>query len=298
MLIALCHYLCVMKVQTNLLTDIKTYYLQELELLYGRHEAESLLNILIKHFLGLSRSDQAINKNFRLNETELLKIYFAVKELKKEKPVQYILGETEFLGLTLKVNQSVLIPRPETEELVSRIIQENTHELSTVLDIGTGSGCIALALKKAFPKSKVIATDVSRKVLAVAKENAKNLNLEIELQEFDVLDELQWVSFPSVDMIVSNPPYVTEKEKVYMKNNVLLYEPAKALFIKDNDPLIFYRKIGVLAKNILKPQGQLWFEINENFGRQIIELLKYQGFATVELIKDFNGKERMIKALL
>ncbi len=287
-----------MKVKTNLLTDIKSHYLKELTEIYDEQEALSLLNLLIEHFFGLSRTEQALQKDFRLNETELLKIHFAIKELKNEKPIQYIIGETEFYGLTIKVNPSVLIPRPETEELVDHIIKENKSGLNSILDIGTGSGCIALALKKAFPEAEITAIDMSKEALAIARKNAQNLKLEIALKETDILDELQWDSFKTTNLIVSNPPYVTEKEKESMKNNVLQHEPHQALFVKDTDPLIFYRKIGQLARKILLPQGQLWFEINEAYEQAVTDLLINQGFATVDVKKDIFGKDRMVKAVI
>jgi release factor glutamine methyltransferase len=283
-----------MKVKTNLLEDVKSHYLKELGEIYGEKEALSLLNILIDHFFGLSRTDQLLQKDFRLTETELLKIHFAVKELKKEKPVQYITGETEFYGMKIKVNPSVLIPRPETEELVDRIVKGNRKRpFKRILDIGTGSGCIALALKKAFPEAQVTAIDVSNQALDTARANSKQNSLEVDFRLVDILDRDSGKKLPDFDVIVSNPPYVTEKEKALLKKNVIDHEPHTALFVGDEDPLLFYRAITEFAVEKLKENGQLWFEINENYGNDVAALLKDHGLRNVRVIKDLFGKERM-----
>ena len=285
-----------MKVSTNLLKDVKGYYLSQLEGVYGREEAESLINILIKEFFGLSRAGQALNPDFRLNETELLKIHFAVKELKNEKPVQYITGKTEFYELEMKVDENVLIPRPETEELVDEIKKEYGKSFpENILDIGTGSGCIALALKKIFPRAKVVAIDVSNEALEIAKGNALTNNLDISLKKKDILDDNDILELGSFDLIVSNPPYVTESDKSLMKKNVLQYEPHIALFVKDDNPLIFYEAISNFALNNLSRGGQLWFEINEKYGNEITGLLKGKGFHEITLKKDLFGKNRFLK---
>ncbi len=283
-----------MKVKTNLLEDVKSHYLKELGEIYGEKEALSLLNILIDHFFGLSRTDQLLQKDFRLTETELLKIHFAVKELKKEKPVQYITGETEFYGMKIKVNPSVLIPRPETEELVDRIVKGNRKRpFKRILDIGTGSGCIALALKKAFPEAQVTAIDVSNQALDTARANSKQNSLEVDFRLVDILDRDSGKKLPDFDVIVSNPPYVPEKEKALLKKNVIDHEPHTALFVGDEDPLLFYRAITKFAVEKLKENGQLWFEINENYGNDVAALLRDRGFRNVGVIKDLFGKERM-----
>ena len=287
-----------MKVKTNLLKDVKSYYLEELTSVYGEAEALSIMNLLIRHFFGLSRVDQALQKDFRLTETELLKIHFAVKELKKEKPIQYITGETEFYGLKIKVNPSVLIPRPETEELVDLIVKNNKGcRVERILDVGTGSGCIALALKKQFPKAEVCGIDVSRGALETAAENSKLNGLEVTFRKMDILDKERRVELEGFDLIVSNPPYVTQSEKAILKKNVVDYEPHLALFVEDNDPLLFFYAVADFAKGKLLPGGQLWFEINEKFGNKVAGILKHHGFRQVKIIQDIFGKERFITAL-
>ena len=286
-----------MKVRTNLLKDVKNHYLQELEDIYDKREALSLLNILIEDFFGLTKTGQILEKDFRLNETELLKLHFAVKELKKEKPVQYITGKAEFCGLKIKVNENVLIPRPETEELIEHIKNKlQSLSINKIVDLGTGSGCIALALKKVFPKASVTAVDINEKTLDTAKENAVINNLGIKFEQKDILNIDELKSLGTFDLIVSNPPYVTDSEKKKMQNNVLKYEPHQALFVDDNNPLIFYKAISEFAKSNLNTGGQIWFEINEKYGNEVKELLEEKGFENVKIIKDLFGKNRFVKA--
>jgi len=288
-----------MSFQSNLLRELKRRYRTELIPLYGDKEALALLNGLISHFFGLSATDQVLHSDFRLSESEMLKIHFAVKELKEEKPIQYITGEREFAGLKLKVAPGVLIPRPETEELTEKIIAANQKKQSPeILDIGTGSGCIALALKKGLPHSRVTAVDVSSEAVTVAKENSRITSLDINVLPFDILDNKQWDRFGLFDIIVSNPPYVTQSDKKLMKKNVLHYEPETALFVPDGNPLLFYSAIAGFAKAHLKPNGQLWFEINENFGDEVVELLQKNGFNHVRLLRDIFGKNRFVTAHL
>ena len=284
-----------MNFSSNLLKEIKSYYQKELVLLYGEKEAAALLNRLILHFFGLTRVEQSLQPGFRLTETEMLKLHFAVKELKAEKPVQYITGETESAGLKIKVTPDVLIPRPETEELVQKIIEAvPAGKPLKILDIGTGSGCIALALKKSLPFSKVTAVDVSRGVLKVAKENGILNNLEIELFQTDILDKAESDKLGSFDVIVSNPPYVTEDDKKMMKNNVVNHEPHLALFVSNDDPLLFYRVIADFAKVHLVPKGSLWFEVNENLAKEVGNLLQQKGLKNIKRHLDFFGKERFV----
>lgn len=220
------------------------------------------------------------------------------------RPFQYVMGTSWFYGLTLQVNEAVLIPRPETEELVHQIINDvkewspdsGAHPLR-ILDIGTGSGCIALALKKNLPNVQVEAMDVSAAALKVARENAENLKLEVRFMEADILEwdlvvdqELKW------DVIVSNPPYITPAEKLEMEAHVLDYEPELALFAPEEAPLIFYQHIADFAGVHLKPSGALYFEINQAMGQEVVNLLEKKGFATVEVLKDMQGADRMVKA--
>ena len=286
-----------MKVRSNLLTEIKRYYLTELANLYGADEAGIMLNLLIEHFFGLKRTDQLLQPNFRLTETEMLKLHFAVKELKRERPVQYITGEVEFCGINLKVNPSVLIPRPETEELVDKIVKENVGKTRlTVLDIGTGSGSIALALKKLLTHSDIVAVDVSEKSLLVARENSLSTSLNVEFVKLNILNRQEWGRLEVFDLIVSNPPYVTESDKKMMSKNVVDNEPYIALFVTDDDPLLFYNAIANFALTHLNKGGELWFEINEKFGDDIRKLLENNGFVNVNVYSDFRGKDRFISA--
>jgi release factor glutamine methyltransferase len=229
----------------------------------------------------------------------LLSIHFAVKALLQHKPLQYILGSTEFLDWEFELNEQVLIPRPETEELVQLIANQNYNlsSSSRILDIGTGSGCIAIALQK-LTKAEVSAIDISSEALAIAKHNAQKLLSRVNFQQIDILDDSQWDNIPGdFDLIVSNPPYVQESEKKWMHKNVLEYEPALALFVSDKDPLIFYRMIAAFANCKLKKNGQLWFEINEFLSNQLIDLLK-DNFSEIEIIKDYKDKNRFCRLRL
>lgn len=281
------------------LKDIQKTFHESLDAIYGKEEVDSFFFMLIDSFYEISRLKLAIEPNFEIeNKAAILN---ALEALKLEHPIQYILGETEFYGLSFKVNKDVLIPRSETEELVDWII--NTVNSSAVekslniLDIGTGSGCIAIALAKNLPNAKVYALDVSKKALQIAKQNAVLNNVKIECIEADVLTycyaELVSVSH-KFDVIVSNPPYVREQEKIQMKSNVLNNEPHLALFVKDNDPLLFYNAISDFAINNLNANGMLFFEINEYLGKNMIQLLKQKQFKNIELKQDIFKKDRMI----
>ena len=283
---------------SNLVRDCRKYYASELEKIYGSDEANALIMILLEHYFGIDRVKIAMNPELRLSESELLTLHFAVKELLKNKPVQYILGETEFCGMRFFVDENVLIPRPETEELVNQLVScsVNHHPSFRILDIGTGSGCIAISLAKLLKNSVVTAVDVSEKALKVAKKNAESNCIDVNFIKDDILNpknpELLDNHF---DIIVSNPPYVCESEKTEMRANVLDYEPSTALFVSDNDPLIFYRKILEFAQKTLKPDGEVWFEINEKLGTEMKNLCIEKGFEKVEIIKDFRERDRILK---
>ena len=244
----------------------------------------------------------ALEPDLRLSESELLTLHFAVKDLLKNKPVQYIIGETEFCGMRFMVDENVLIPRPETEEMVKNIAscRDKACLVPTgynVLDIGTGSGCIAISLAKLIPNSDVTAVDVSEKALEVAKKNAEANGVNVHFVLDDILEPSTTELIDNqFDIIVSNPPYVCEGEKSEMRANVLEHEPSSALFVPDSDPLVFYRKILEYAQKALKPDGQIWFEINEKFGKETAELCRKKGFKNIEIIKDFRGKERVVRA--
>ena len=238
----------------------------------------------------------ALEPNLRLSESEMLTFHFAVKDLLKNKPLQYVIGVTEFCDLKFKVNENVLIPRPETSELVHLITksqQPTANSQQSILDIGTGSGCIAISLAKQLPQSQVYALDISEKALNVAKENANINNVDITFIHDDILSLRNKIE-TKFDIIVSNPPYVRDLEKAEMRDNVLNWEPHNALFVSDDDPLIFYRNILLFAKNNLKENGEVWFEINEYLGKEMTDLCLEMGFSNVNIYKDFREKERFL----
>ena len=292
---------------SNLVRDCRKYYASELEKIYGSDEANALIMILLKHYFGIDRVKMALEPELRLSESELLTLHFAVKELLKNKPIQYVIGETEFCGMRFFVEEGVLIPRPETEELVRVIVNHKgvtrlgdshlaRNDNRLLIDIGTGSGCIAISLAKLLKDSVVTAVDVSEKALEIAKKNAEANGVDVWFVLDDILNpKNSELTDNQYDIIISNPPYVCESEKKEMRANVLDYEPSSALFVSDNDPLIFYRKILEFAQKTLKPNGQIWFEINEKFGIEMQNLCLDKGFKNVEIIKDFRGKDRILK---
>lgn len=284
-----------MKVPSNSVKDIRNYYCEQLCSIYDKDESNAMILILLEHYFNIDRVKMTLEPNLRLSESEMLKIHFAVKDLLKSKPIQYIIGETEFCDLKFKVNENVLIPRPETSEMVGIIA--NSHQqsaVSKILDIGTGSGCIAISLAKAFPKSQVYAMDISEEALKVAKENAINNNVNVTFIQDDILTPTQTLTQTEFDIIVSNPPYVRELEKSEMRDNVLKWEPHNALFVSDDDPLIFYRKILEFASTHLNDNGEVWFEINEFLGKEMTSLCRRFGFSDVKIFKDFRDKERFM----
>jgi len=285
------------------LQELQHHFHEQLDELYGKEEVSSFFRMLAHHYLKLKPVEIVLNPNNLISDYDHDLFLDAIKRLKVEEPIQYIIGETEFFGLPFKVSPDTLIPRPETEELVQWIIEEQQtakNRQPTVLDIGTGSGCIAIALAKSLTEAKVYALEVSNNALKVAKENARLNNLDVEFIEGDILadchTELVSASH-QFDIIVSNPPYVREVEKSTIKNNVLNYEPHLALFVKNDDSLQFYRAICEFAVHNLKPDGMLFFEINQYLGRETKQLLNVFNFKAVELRKDLSGNDRMIKAI-
>lgn len=269
------------------------YIKKELAELYPESEIISFTRLLLESVYGWDYTTQILNKNEIVGESEFREIENVVSRLKQFEPIQYILGETEFMDLKLKVNRSVLIPRPETEELVNWIIETNSLDSPRILDIGTGSGCIPLALKSIIKNAKISTVDISEKALEVAKQNAVKNNLDVHFFETDILnwENLNWDLF---DVIVSNPPYVREIEKQKMHMNVLKYEPENALFVSNENPLIFYERIAEFAHKYLVKNGKLFFEINEYLSDEMYNLLEHNGFEDIKLRKDINGKMRMI----
>ena len=282
---------------------VKTYksiFQEELSALYDEKEIESFFYIVLEQFHNKKRIDLALHPEMEMNESEINKWKSVVTDLKKHKPIQYILGETEFYGLRFLVNESTLIPRPETEELVDLIIKEKAKSNSQkaivrILDIGTGSGCIAVSLAKNISNAEVFAIDVSEKALATAKLNAKINNVNVTFIQKNILEVADLEQ--QFDSIVSNPPYVRMLEKAEINPNVLKYEPHLALFVEDNDALLFYRKIAELAKINLSENGNLYFEINQYLGKETVELLENLGFRNIELHKDIYNNNRMISCI-
>ena len=270
-------------------SNIIGYFKDELSEVAKEGELVSWAYISIEYLLGYTRSDCIINANRDVSKDVSDRFKQIVSALKTNKPLQYILGETEFYGLKFKVNEYTLIPRPETEELVDWILKE---EFSSALDIGTGTGCIPIALAK-NKKAVISAIDISNNALLVARQNAKINGVEINFIHQDILISND---LPKVDIIVSNPPYVLESEKEMMFDNVLKYEPHLALFVSDKNPLLFYNKIAKLAFESLNNNGKLFFEINEQFADKTIVMLSKIGFVDIKLKKDINDKDRMIKA--
>ncbi|MGB5436090.1 MAG: peptide chain release factor N(5)-glutamine methyltransferase [Maribacter sp.] len=281
-----------------LLLEIKKIFHNELDVIYPMEEVDSFFYLTIAHYFDLERFVLALQPNLTLSKDEEQPLFEVLSQLRLEKPIQYILGSAHFMEMDFKVNENVLIPRPETEELVRWVLEDvplvENGEIS-ILDIGTGSGCIAIALKKNITKAKVYALDISAKALAVAKENAVLNNVEVAFVQGDIL-KLERLK-AKFDVIVSNPPYVRMLEKEMMKPNVLKNEPESALFVNDDDPLVFYRKIIQFAKNNLNPDGRLYVEINQYLGKETSALLQHD-FSEVELRKDMFGNDRMLKGVL
>lgn len=260
---------------------------------YNRSEIESFISIIFRHVKGFSQNEMILNARDTLDPAHAEKIMQIVGRLEQQEPIQYILGETSFYGLNFKVDPSVLIPRNETEELVELILKDHADVPLRVLDLGTGSACIPVALKKNRPRFEVSACDVSEKALSVAAENARLNETDIHFFVYDVLSD-RGLPNDAYDIWVSNPPYVLEKERALMASNVLEHEPALALFVPDHDPLLFYRAITLKAKKYLVAGGKLYFEINEKYGAAVCSMLEDLGFSA-ELFPDLHGKARMVR---
>jgi release factor glutamine methyltransferase len=293
------------------LLDFKLHFKNSLSEIYPTTEIDSFFFLLMEEYLDLQRIDTVLKPDFKIDEENLSILKKALARLQKEEPIQYIIGKTEFYGLPFLVNENTLIPRPETEELVEWILEEvgswkfeagsemlevgNDKSLS-ILDIGTGSGCIPISLAKNLSEVKISAIDVSVEALKIAKKNAALHKVAVNFLQVDIL---QAEKLPqNFDIIISNPPYVRELEKVEIQNNVLQNEPHLALFVSDKNPLIFYDKIADLAKNNLTKNGLLFFEINQYLGKETCDLLERKGFKNINLKKDLFGNDRMIKASL
>ncbi len=264
---------------------------------YSKEEIESLIFLIFEKLKGFSRTQFLLATDDKLEEVVRDQLEQIVARLKNHEPIQYILGETEFYGLPFYSVPNVLIPRPETEELVQWIIQDNKLEQPTILDIGTGTGCIPISLRKYIQHANILACDVSPVCIETAKRNAEQNQCEIAVFEYDILNAFPEITFPELDVLVSNPPYVLEKEKELMEKNVLAFEPELALFVPDSNPLLFYDRIADFGKQHLKNGGFLYFEINEAFGNECSEMLQQKGYSEVLIKKDIHGKDRMIRAV-
>jgi release factor glutamine methyltransferase len=286
-----------MNIPDNRISSVRKYIFDKLLDFYPQDEVQGISKILFKEFLNIEPHELILKANERMTESQILLFIYAIKDLKKHKPIQYITGKTEFYNCTIFVNENVLIPRPETEELVDLIVKDH-HKTDRIkiLDICTGSGCIAIALAKYLTNSSVTAIDVSEPALVVAKENAKYNQVAVDFKRTDILNLKE--SGEDFNIIVSNPPYVLEKEKDLMHANVLEYEPHLALFVKDDDPLVFYKAIADYALKNLSAGGKLYLEINEKKGQEVKELLENKGFREVQIKKDLSEKERIVRAIL
>ena len=279
------------------ITEMRKLMADELRELYPEREISHLWEQLSDWATGLDRIKLALEPDRELTRREFEKLQLGLEALKRFEPVQYITGKAWFYGYELQVSKDVLIPRPETEELVHWILEEHKDRMGLkVLDIGTGSGCIAIALGKKLDHPSITATDVSQAALEIAGKNINLHGLSVHQLAVDILDRSLWTESGRYDIIVSNPPYVRISEKKDMLPNVLNYEPAHALFVDDDDPLVFYRAIGEFARNNLSDHGCLYLEINENLGKDTLQLMRGIGFLVAEVKRDMQGKERMLKA--
>ncbi len=296
------------------LNKTKRLFIEKLSTKFPQREAEQLMRILLEDLFNIDLKRQLMEPNLRIDERQHYLLSEAVQRLLDGEPVQYVTGMARFGDLILKVSPAVLIPRPETAELVLKIgttglpchsstgmcdgeesMGGGTKPLR-IWDIGTGSGCIAIALAKQFPDAEVIAFDVSDEALQIAKQNAESNGVKVTFVQDDVLNPTSEFFSQPVDLVVSNPPYVCDSERAAMKANVLDWEPETALFVSDDDPLRFYRKILGLAKAQLTPDGQVWFEINERMGEEMLSLCSEMGFPEAEVLEDFAGKQRFCRA--
>lgn len=267
--------------------------------LYNDREAANIADWVIEYITGQRRIERILYKDLPLNNSQQQQLETFTQQLLQHKPVQYVLQEAWFAGMKFFVKEGVLIPRPETDELVELVVNKSqiSNHKSQILDIGTGSGCIPIALKKRLPTSSILSIDISEVALEIAQKNATDLQADITLQQVDFLNETNWYQLGTFDIIVSNPPYIKQSESAVMSKHVTDYEPSLALFVADNNALIFYEKIAVFGKTHLNPNGQIFAEINEALGKETVTMLQQHGYQTL-LKQDLQGKDRMIQAWL
>ncbi len=294
-----------MQTTSHTIQSVITFYKSELADIYTESELQNIINWILEKQLKLSSTDIISKREISIAQADIKELERMCAELKAHRPIQYVLGEAEFYHLKFKVNESVLIPRPETEELVDLIIKKfKTHSTLNILDIGTGSGCIPIAIKKNIPNANVYGLDISKDALEIAKHNAEKNNVEVNFFQKDVLsdtiaeDILKQTNNQKIDLIISNPPYVLESEKEGLQNRVKDYEPNLALFVNDKDPILFYRKIATLTGNIGAEKASLYFECHTNYAKSISNLLKAEDFGNTTLFKDLAGLNRFVSACL
>ena len=285
-----------MGVNIQTIKDIRFYLAKELEKIYQEQEIRALSNMIIKTVIGIQKLQQLYMTDQIVTRQQAERIIEISKELKTGKPIQYVLGETSFYDCVIKVTGATLIPRPETEELVDLIIRENKGYQGSIIDIGTGSGCIAVALAANLPGAVVTGIDISDEAITTARENAQLNNVRISFVKGDVFS-FDPERVDKAGIMVSNPPYICNSEKQFMSKNVLDFEPHSALFVPESDPLIYYRAILKLADKILLYGGRLYFEINEAMGKSVVQLLESSGYTEIQIVTDINSKERIIKGI-
>jgi release factor glutamine methyltransferase len=285
-----------MTVKIQTIKDIRLFLAGELKGIYSEHEISAMTIIIIKTLFRFSKLHALAFPESPVTKKQVSEVTRICTELKTGKPIQYIIGETGFYNCTFRVNSETLIPRPETEELVDLIIKENKDFRGSILDAGTGSGCIAIALAINLPEAVVSGFDISEGALEIAKENARLNKTKVIFFKADIFDT-EFNKFSNTDILVSNPPYIRDSEKKYMDRNVLNFEPRNALFVPDSDPLKYYRALIEMAGKILVPDGKIYFEINEALGKEIANLLNVPGYSQINFLKDINGRDRIIKGV-
>jgi release factor glutamine methyltransferase len=285
-----------MTVKIQTIKDIRLFLAGELTEVYSEHEISAMTIIIIKTLFRYSKLHALAFPESPVTKKQVSEVTRICTELKTGKPIQYVIGETDFYNCTLRVNSETLIPRPETEELVDLIIKENKDFRGSILDAGTGSGCIAIALAINLPEAVVSGFDISEGALEIAKENARHNKAKVIFFKADIFDT-EFNKFSNIDIFVSNPPYIRDSEKKYMDHNVLNFEPQSALFVPDSDPFKYYRALIKMAKKILVPGGKIYFEINEALGKEIANLLDVPGYSQINVLKDINGRDRIIKGV-
>ena len=288
--------------KNNTLGAVWKWFVEHISLTHNELESRAIGRLVFEHYLNTSATDFALNRDIRISESKIVELWRVIDKLNNDVPVQYITGRAYFRDLVLDVNKHVLIPRSETEELVQWVmdgaeeLKPNPSRPLHCWDIGTGSGVIAISIAKELKGSKVFASDVSEKALEVARKNAELNQTSLHFFLHDILKDP--IPEQRFDCIVSNPPYVRESEKAFMEKNVLDHEPHQALFVSDNDPLLYFSSIVSAAKATLKPSGSLYVEINEALGKETAQLFEHNGFSAMEIRKDMHGKERMVKGRL